>query len=224
MNNEQGQKTVWSAERHVAHYDVPDQALSLLDNDQTVFYLSRLIASELPSQGSLLDIGCAVGALYALLKSRGAELRYTGLDITPEFVARAAEKYPDARFECGSALSLPFADRSFDLVVSKGTLFVLDDHRKAIAEALRVCCGTAILDLVLRPQHRENLAVKTIDRGQITLLGSDGVAEILQSLKAYRVNEDMLSIGLLNRKDLHPAYEKLSYLKHLVLTVKKEQG
>lgn len=224
MNGFSGQKTVWSAERHVAHYDLPDHALPFLDKDQTMFYVSRLIAAELPPCGSMADIGCAVGALYGLLKSRGVAVSYTGLDITPEFIARAAEKYPDARFECGSALALPFADRSFDVVVSKGTLFVLEDHRKAIAEALRVCCGTAILDLVLRPEGRENITVKTRDRGQITLLGSDGVAEVRQSLTPYRVCEDTLSIGLLNRHDLHPAYENLSYLKHVVLTVKKEQG
>src|SRR4051795_1679188 len=68
----------------------------------------------------VLDLACGTGNAALLAAAAGA--RVTGLDAAPRLVdvahARAAAAGADAEFVVGDLLALPFADRSFDAVVS----------------------------------------------------------------------------------------------------------
>ena len=84
---------------------------------------------------TVLDIGCGIGGASRMAAGRGAQV--DGIDLTPEFVPVASELTrrtgtAGASFREGSALSLPFPDRSFDAammlhvgmnIADKGTLF-----------------------------------------------------------------------------------------------------
>jgi ubiquinone/menaquinone biosynthesis C-methylase UbiE len=63
-----------------------------------------------------------------------------GIDIAPEAVNEAAKRYPDFDVRCGDVRALPYADSSFDLVVSNSTL----DHFRAPED----------IDRALRELHR----------------------------------------------------------------------
>jgi len=67
----------------------------------------KRILGELVS-GNVLDAGCGYG--------RWSELfgLYTGVDFSPDFIARAKELYPDKRFIQADLKSLPFKDKEFD--------------------------------------------------------------------------------------------------------------
>ncbi|MBX3220156.1 MAG: class I SAM-dependent methyltransferase [Labilithrix sp.] len=69
----------------------------------------------------LLDVGCGTGVVALTAARAGA--RATGLDLTPELVARARENAAiagvDVDWREGDAEALPFDDASFDVVVSQ---------------------------------------------------------------------------------------------------------
>ena len=90
---------------------------------------------------ALLDVACGSGQVALIAARRGA--RVAGVDIaTNSIVAargRAASEGLDARFDEGDAEALPYADASFDVVVSLyGAMFAPRPERVA-AELLRVC-------------------------------------------------------------------------------------
>ena len=47
----------------------------------------------------VLDLGCGLGDFYGYLRDQGIDCDYTGYDITPGFIARARDRFPNARFE-----------------------------------------------------------------------------------------------------------------------------
>jgi len=87
----------------------------------------------------VLDVACGTGALTVAVAGRvspgGAVL---GLDANPEMLAVARRKHPDIEWHDGRAESLPFADASFDAVVSQFGLMFFDDRVAALREMQRV--------------------------------------------------------------------------------------
>jgi SAM-dependent methyltransferase len=65
---------------------------------------------------AILDFGCGTGRLSEWLVRRGA--RVDGVDATPEMVAVAHRRVPQASFQTIDGQTLPFGDGRFDLVVT----------------------------------------------------------------------------------------------------------
>ena len=100
----------------------------------------RWVAAKVPFGAGLdvLDVGCGSGGLLRALSPRIAS--GTGVDVSPRMLDRArAGNIGDAklRFESLGAGGLPFADASFDVVVSFLSLHYLR-WPEAIADILRV--------------------------------------------------------------------------------------
>jgi ubiquinone/menaquinone biosynthesis C-methylase UbiE len=87
----------------------------------------------------VLDIGCAKGFLVKDLMIACPGLEVYGLDIS-EYALLNAEPEVIGRLHLGSAVSLPFPDSSFDLVISINTLHNLERGKilTAISEIERV--------------------------------------------------------------------------------------
>src|SRR5262249_36845135 len=88
-----------------------------------------------------LEIGLGQGADSEQIIRRGA--LWSGLDLTPESVARVRQRLatralPFESLAQGSALRMPFADASFDLVFSHGVLHHVPDIVRAQSEIRRV--------------------------------------------------------------------------------------
>jgi SAM-dependent methyltransferase len=85
----------------------------------------------------ILDIGCGTGHLTAKIAATGAQV--TGIDLSPEMIARAREAHPSIHFEVGNAGKLKYVN-DFDGVFSNATLHWVTDPEPAVAsisEALR---------------------------------------------------------------------------------------
>lgn len=98
-----------------------------------------LIAGSGPP-GRGLDVGCGTGALAARLAERGYEM--TGLDPSAGMLAVMAAEHPEVEAVRGSGDALPFADDSFDLVVTVAALHHIAAPvavRATLAEMVRVC-------------------------------------------------------------------------------------
>ena len=83
-----------------------------------------------------LDVGCGEGRFCRILRELG--IAATGIDPTAALLERARELDPEGRYVEARAEALPFADASFDLVVSYVTLVDIEDADAAIAEMARV--------------------------------------------------------------------------------------
>ncbi|HEV8439521.1 MAG TPA: methyltransferase domain-containing protein [Methylomirabilota bacterium] len=89
---------------------------------------------------ALLDVGCGAGVdLLVAAQLVGPCGRVCGLDLTPEMVARArANLGSGAEIALGSAEAIPFADVSFDVVISNGVLNLSPLKDQTYRELFRV--------------------------------------------------------------------------------------
>jgi demethylmenaquinone methyltransferase/2-methoxy-6-polyprenyl-1,4-benzoquinol methylase len=98
----------------------------------------RFLVSRLPAdRGHVLDVATGTGLVAAALVARG--FRVTGLDQSPEMLARARVRF-DGRVELveGTADDLPFADASFDHLTFTYLLRYVDDPGATMRELARV--------------------------------------------------------------------------------------
>jgi len=93
--------------------------------------------------GNCLDLGCGTGEMTVeVAKETG--LATTGLDIEPEALEFAAQYASECglrermRWVAADVHSLPFPDGSFDLVISRGSIFFWRDQATALREVMRV--------------------------------------------------------------------------------------
>jgi ubiquinone/menaquinone biosynthesis C-methylase UbiE len=101
----------------------------------------RLLAEAVPPGATVLDLGCGAGHASFAVAARAA--RVTALDLTPEMLEivrreAGARGLPNVETVRGLAESLPFADASFDLVVTRFSAHHWHDVPRALREARRV--------------------------------------------------------------------------------------
>jgi ubiquinone/menaquinone biosynthesis C-methylase UbiE len=111
---------------------------------ERTFKRKLLDQAQLDQNLDVLDIGSGTGTLAIWAKERAPDARIRGLDGDPAIIARAVRKAARAdveiAFDEGLSYELPYADASFDRVLS--SLFfhhlVLRDKERTIAEIARV--------------------------------------------------------------------------------------
>jgi len=91
---------------------------------------------DLRAGHDFLDIGCGTGGFVVSATRAGAKV--SGLDISPQAIAKVQPLAPDADLRVGSAEELPWEDGSFDRVASLGLLEHVPDPVKAGREIGRV--------------------------------------------------------------------------------------
>jgi SAM-dependent methyltransferase len=84
----------------------------------------------------IADLGCGSGVFTGLLGQRGFDC--TGVDLSPNLIRIAREKFPSIGFIEGDVEQLPFADASFDGVLLGGVLHHLPDPSRCAAEIMRI--------------------------------------------------------------------------------------
>lgn len=157
----------------------------------------------------VLDIGCGPGNNARLFS--GAD--YTGMDINPRYVARAAAAYPQARFLAGDATKTRLGG-PFDVILMNSFLHHLDDRE--VKEVMGtvvgnlVPAGLAIVQEPLIPGPRQyyHRILMRLDRGNHfrtlteweSLARQGGLAVVGRSFYSLRVfglrGYNMLSLAL----------------------------
>ena len=108
------------------------------------FKLRLVDAAHLTAGHQVLDVGCGTGTLLILAANRAPGANLTGIDADERILSRARRKIDRAglsvRLDQGSATALPYADGSFDRVISSLVFHHLTAAEKqiAFAEAFRV--------------------------------------------------------------------------------------
>lgn len=109
--------------------------------------LYEIVAQRLPRGGRILDAGCGTGErIRHLLKVTEAG-EIVGLDCSPKMLEMAQRKIPDkrVRFVQGDVRQLPFADNTFDAVISTWVLEFFSDPRSIVEEFVRVINETGFV-------------------------------------------------------------------------------
>lgn len=86
---------------------------------------------------TMLDIGCGLGG-PARFFADSFDVQVTGVDLSPDYISAARAKNPHIRFDVGSALTLPYEDRTFDAAVMIHVGMNIPDKKGLYAEAFRV--------------------------------------------------------------------------------------
>jgi ubiquinone/menaquinone biosynthesis C-methylase UbiE len=124
----------------------------------------------LQAGSTLLDVGCAKGFMMHDLSELIPGIQVQGVDLSPYAIEQVIPGMAD-RVQVANATGLPFADDSFDVVISINTIHNLepDACRQALAEIERVSRGKSFLtvDAWRTEEERErmyawNLTAKTI--------------------------------------------------------------
>lgn len=134
---------------------VPEPAVQSFAGVANPFSLGRLQEGE-----RVLDLGSGAGTdslVAAQMVGPGGSV--TGIDMTPEMLAKARAAgeqmgLRNVRFVEGEAEALPFADASFDVVISNGVIDLIPDKDAVFGEIFRV----------LAPGGRIQLADVTIQQ------------------------------------------------------------
>lgn len=108
--------------------------------------LLRLLR-PVPGQ-TLLDVGSGTG--YFSRRFAAAGLRVTGVDPDPDMLRYARASGDEVEYIEGTALHLPFADRSFDFCAAVTSLCFVSAPEQALAEMWRVSRHGVVLGLLNR--------------------------------------------------------------------------
>jgi SAM-dependent methyltransferase len=107
----------------------------------------------------VLDLGCGTGIVARLLRERlGGAARLTGLDVNAGLLGVARRVVPELDWHEGNAMSLPFPNGAFDLVLSQQMLQFVPDRAKAVREIRRVLApGGRLVVSTWRPRSFQPL-------------------------------------------------------------------
>ncbi|MEM8930008.1 MAG: class I SAM-dependent methyltransferase [Acidobacteriota bacterium] len=123
----------------------------------------------------VLDVGCAKGFLLHELARAVPGLDVRGVDVSPYAIDQSmADVRP--RLAVADAESLPFDDRSFDLVISLTTLHNLprDACERGFAEVQRVGRGRAFVTVDAYRDESERQRMEAWNLTALTVLHVDG--------------------------------------------------
>ena len=177
--------------------------------------LARLC--HLQKESRVLDVGCGAGATAVYLaKKRGCHV--TGVDVIARMIARCEEMArregvaDRTTFRVADAQDLPFADDSFDAVITESVTAFPEDKQKAVTEYVRVTKPGGYVGLnestwLKAPPPPEVVAWASQEVGACAspltseawtaLLASAGLQDIVVIRRAINVGDE--SKGLLQR-------------------------
>lgn len=148
--------------------DLPDELVESFCGVGNPFSLGSIKLGE-----TILDVGCGAG-FDLIIASRlvGPTGQVSGVDLTPEMVERARTNFGKAgvskgQVHCVGSEAIPYADSTFDVVISNGVLNLSPEKERSFGEIYRV----------LKPNGRLQFAD--------IVLKEDLPAEVANSLEAW---------------------------------------
>jgi SAM-dependent methyltransferase len=118
--------------------------------------LAKMLASQIPQNASVLDVGCGDGTVASLITKIRPDISIQGVEV----LAR-----PECKIACSlfDGITLPFPDCSFDVCVFVDVLHHSQDIRALLQEAVRVSRAFVLLKDHLSENFLDNLILGVMD-------------------------------------------------------------
>lgn len=130
----------------------------------------------------VLDVGCGTGVVARECSRRvGATARVVGIDISAEMLDVARRTTPGIHWVRGDAAVLPFADSSFDVVLSQFALMLFPNRVRSVSEMWRTMAPGARLAVSVSGRLEDspvNLALAGLIQRQV----GDAGLEVVRSV------------------------------------------
>lgn len=175
--------------------DNPDFEIHGWENEEAHLRRFNVLYREVKLSGkSLLDVGCGAGPLYRYLKERRVGCSYLGVDILPDMIKLAKERYEDTVFLNMNLFDEnPFPEKSFDVIYASG-IFNLDlgNNEIFVQEAIELFASLAEKQVVfnmlsVKSQDKESGYYYAVPESMMHLIRKSGIR-----YQDYRIIEDYL--------------------------------
>jgi len=157
-----------------------------------------------------VDIGCGTGAFTARFLKYGFKL--SGIDISPNCIKYAAEKYPNVTFKVGDAERTNYPDQIFDIVFLSGVLHHFQDLSVIIRECYRILKKGGVL-LGYDP-NRQNPFMRAFRCKDSPLYVSKGVTQNERPLDKHEIISNLIACGFSEPKVYSISGVTRRYLDH----------
>jgi SAM-dependent methyltransferase len=132
----------WDLDEAIKYYETLRNKPEDIYESERVFFFPLIEKLQ-----SVLDVGCAAGGTYNIIKTINPNIVYTGVDVSEGMIESAKKLFPDVDFRLTHGNNLDFPDNSFDIVMALGVLNHVPDHETLIKECYRVAKRYCLLDL-----------------------------------------------------------------------------
>jgi len=134
----------WSNQSAIDYYSENRHEISDLYPSETIF-LPRVLFPG----AKVLDVGCASGGFFNIMRSYEPHIEYTGVDLSERAVELAKERYPEATFIVTEGFELFFANNTFDVVHCTSVFNNEPNYQAMLREMYRVSNRFVLVDIRL---------------------------------------------------------------------------
>ena len=113
-----------------------------LYNSERYFFLPLLKKSS-----SFLDLGCATGGFYNIIRNKKNNFEYYGYDVSQNMIRAAKKKYNNGIFKVYDGNKIGHKKKSVDFCFSFGTLHHTENYLNLIDQMIKVSKRYIVFDL-----------------------------------------------------------------------------
>lgn len=183
------------------------------------------IKKEISEGDNVLDLGCGNGRLYEFLKDK--KIDYTGVDSSEGLLKLAREKYGEtAKFVKGDALNLPFADESFDKIVSIAVLHHIpskESRKKFLSEARRVLKKDGLLIISVWNMRQRKYAPLLIKNAFLKLIGLSAL-DFGDAYLGWNKEKNVRFLHAFGKREFKKLLEESGFSVERLAFVKRKSG
>ena len=147
MNLSDNDRIIERYNKRIEKYGSTIQALASGNEERRKIRFQTLFDCGIKKGDSILDLGCGFGDFYQYLNEvlGPGNFNYTGIDINPNIIKRARERFPEAEFRTSNILEDGLND-FFDFIVSTSSfnlkLHEIDNY-EFIQNLLNLCYNSS---------------------------------------------------------------------------------
>jgi len=129
---------------------------------------------QITNQSKVLDVGCAKGFFLYDLKQALPDISITGVDISEYAISHSLPEVKQ-ELQVGNATALPYADSTFDFVMSINTIHNLNrsDCAKSLQEIERVTKGNSFITVDAYRNDEEKARMEAWNLTALTMMSVD---------------------------------------------------
>lgn len=142
------QELIWEKDNDNFFHNYGENAKYMLEKNWEHYlnyfleYFDKNIKKD-NSKTFLLDVGCGAGLVAKILTEKG--FKVYGVDFSLEAIKVAKKQNYGINFEHSHIYDLPFADKTFDVIICLGVFQTVSEQNRALAEMARALKKGGIL-------------------------------------------------------------------------------